>query len=363
MSKRIVIVGGGYLGAELAKALENDAQVTLVEQADHFVHAPAMIRAVVDPALLDRALIPYDRLLSNGEVLHGRVTEVDHAGVTLSDGRRVEGDYIVLATGSTHISPFKPVGGDIEALRQANRQVHEQLLHARSVVIVGSGAVGIELAGEIAHAMPEKKIMLLSDKQALLPEMPRKLGRSLEAKLRAEGVEIVFGARAANLQSTSEPHAGTIQLDNGQSISADIVFPAIGSKANSSLLEMLPDVRKTAAGRIATDGWMRPSSLENVFAAGDVAENGDAMTIVAIARQLPWLTKTLKGLVSGKNLVDMKPYSPWKKAPILLPLGPHKGSSFLVLFTAGNWVTSKIKGLDLFLTKYNKSFGRNQSAS
>ncbi|MES0880577.1 NAD(P)/FAD-dependent oxidoreductase [Roseibium sp. SCP14] len=359
MSKRIVIVGGGYLGAELAKALETEAEVTLVEQANHFVHAPAMIRAIVKPELLERALIPYDKLLSKGQIERGRVTGVDHAGVTLDDGRRVEGDYIVLATGSTHTSPFKPVRGDIDALKQANRQVHEKLLQAQSIAIVGSGSVGIELAGEIAHAMPEKKIVLVSDKKALLPDMPRKLGRSLEAKLKSAGVEIVFGARAENLQSTSEPYTGTVQLDNGQTITVDLIFPVIGSKANSSLLETLPDVRKTAAGRIATDGWMRPSSLENVFAAGDVAENGDAMTIVGITRQLPWLTKTLKAVLSGKSIVDVKPYVPWKKAPILLPLGPRKGSSFLVLFTAGNWVTSKIKGLDLFLTKYNKSFGRN----
>ncbi|MEM9630667.1 MAG: FAD-dependent oxidoreductase [Pseudomonadota bacterium] len=358
MSKRIVIVGGGYLGAELAKALETEAHVTLVEQADHFVHAPAMIRAVVKPELLDRALIPYDKLLSKGQIVRGRVTEVDHAGVALDDGRRVDGDYIVLATGSTHTSPFKPVGGDIEALKQANRQVHEKLLQAQTIAIVGSGSVGIELAGEIAHAMPEKKVVLISDKKTLLPEMPRKLGGSLEAKLKSAGVEIIFGARAQNLQITGEPYAGTVQLESGQNITADLVFPAIGSKANTSLLETLPDVRKTAAGRIATDGWMRPSSLENVFAAGDVAENGDAMTIVGITRQIPWLAKTLKGILAGKSLVDMKPYMPWKKAPILLPLGPSKGSSFLILFTTGNWVTSKIKGLDLFLTKYNKSFGR-----
>ena len=56
---------------------------------------------------------------------------------------------------------------------------------------------------------------------------------------------------------------------------------------------------------------------------------------------------------------DLRLYVPWKKAPILLPLGPVKGSSFLILMTAGNWVTSKIKGQNLFLNKYNRVFGRS----
>ena len=47
MGKRIAIVGGGYLGAELAKAMDDIADVTLIEPRSHFVHASAMIRAVV----------------------------------------------------------------------------------------------------------------------------------------------------------------------------------------------------------------------------------------------------------------------------------------------------------------------------
>ncbi|MCV0429628.1 MAG: FAD-dependent oxidoreductase [Roseibium sp.] len=358
MSKRIVIVGGGNLGSELARSLETEAEVTLIEQAERYVHAPAMIRAVVDPKILDKALIPYENLLSRGKFVRGQVTEVDASGVTLADGSRVDADYIVLATGSSNSLPFKPTSGDVEALKRANHEVHEKLLDAKTIAIVGGGAVGIELAGELAHAMPEKEIVLVSDKATLMPGKPANLGRSLEAKLKSAGVEIIFGARGENLENSSEPYAGTVRLTNGRVITADLIFPVIGSRANSALLTTLPDVEVTSNGRVASDGWMRPSSLENVFAAGDVADNGDAMTIVAVSRQVPWLTKTLKALLSGKPLKDIKPYVPWKSAPILLPLGPVKGNSFLVLFTAGNWITRKIKGTDLFLTKYNKAFGR-----
>lgn len=358
MSKRIALIGGGFIGAELAKNLDEKAEVTLIEQRSHFVHAPAMIRAVVDPSLLDRALIPYDQLLKRGTFLQARATAVDESGVTLDDGRKIEADYIVVATGSENATPFKPKGASIDALRADNARINGTLKSANTVAIVGAGAVGTELAGEIAHAMPDKKITLISNQSALFPDLPEKLGRSLKSKLEAIGVELILGARADNLESLVEPYSGTLQLSNGKELAADLIFPVIGSRAVPQLLETLPGAQKGTANRVKVDPWMRPSELPNVFAAGDVAEMGDAMTTVAASRQRPWLEKTLTALANGKTVEDLKPYKPWNKAPILIPLGPDKGSSFLSLFTVGDTLTRKMKGQDLFLSKYNKILGR-----
>ncbi|MDD9739375.1 FAD-dependent oxidoreductase [Marinovum sp. SP66] len=359
MSKHIAIIGGGYIGAELAKSLDNAAEVTLIEPRSHFVHAPAMIRAVVDPALLDRALIPYDRLLKNGRVLRARANGIDADGVTLDDGQRVAADYIVVATGSSNATPFKPVGDDIDGLRQANQRVHDQLNAARRIGIVGAGAVGTELAGEIAHAMPDKEITLISDTGRLFPTMPEKLGTALASKLRDAGVTLVLGKRAENLQSLTEPYAGRLKLSDGSELEFDLIFPVLGSRASSELLDGLPDTQKSTANRVKVDRWLRPSSLPNVLAAGDLADAGDGMTIVATSRQLPWLKATLKGFISGKPLEQMKPYKPWgPKAPILVPLGPKRGNSFLGLFTAGDLLTRKMKGENLFVRKYSKLLNR-----
>lgn len=359
MSQKIAIIGGGYVGAELAKALDDTAQVTLIEPRSHFVHAPAMIRAVVDPSLLDRALIPYDRLLTNGQILASKATGIDAKGVTLSDGTRVEADQIVVATGSGNAMPFKPQDADIAGLKADNQRIHEQLIAARSIGIVGAGAVGTELAGEIAFAMPDKQVTLISSDDALFPTMPSKLGTSLAAKLRKAGVTLILGQLAENLKSMTEPYTGSLELADGTQHDFDLIFPVIGSRANSELLETLEGVEKTTANRIRVDPWMRPSSLPNVFAAGDVADAGDAMTIVAISRQLPWLKAALSGLAQGKSVEDIEPYKPWgSKAPILVPLGPKLGNSFLGLFTAGNLITRKLKGADLLLSKYNKLLGR-----
>lgn len=360
MTKRITIVGGGYLGAELAKSLDDTAEVTLIEPRSHFVHAPAMIRAVVDPSLMDRALIPYDNLLKYGQVIRARAIGIDAEGATLENGGRVPADFIVVATGSSNAMPFKPVGPDVDGLRQANQRVHQQLKAARTIGIVGAGAVGTELAGEIAFGMPGKKVTLISDADRLFPTMPDKLGAALARKLRDAGVTLVLGNKAENLKSLTEPYAGSLKLSDGSEYGFDLVFPVLGSRASSDLIEGLPGAQKSTANRVKVDPWLRPSSLPNLFAAGDVSDAGDGMTIVATSRQLPWLKATLKGLVAGKRLEDMKPYKPWgPKAPILVPLSPTRGNSFLGLFTAGDFLTRKLKGENLFLNKYNKLLNRS----
>lgn len=357
---RLVIIGGGYLGSDLAKSLDREMDVTLIERATHFTHAPAMIRAVVDPSLLDQAQIPYSGLLEQGKVVQGEAVAVDGAGVTLADGSRIVGDTIVLATGSSNAAPFKSASGDIEGLRADNARWNSALRPAERVLIIGAGAVGTELAGEIAHAHPEKSVTLVASDPALFPGFPAKLGKSLQAKLEAMGVEVITGARAQTLPGRDAPEGGTVKLSNGRKIEADLIVPAVGSRALTSVADTLPGVDRAADGRIKVDGYLRPSSLPNVFAAGDIAAAGDAMTIVAISRQKPWLEKTLKSLASGKRIEGLKPYAPWgEKAPILVPLGPARGSAFLMIATLGDRVTRMMKGRDLFISKYRKLLGQS----
>jgi apoptosis-inducing factor 2 len=96
MAKRVIVVGGGYAGAAVARALDEAAEVRLVHARDCFVHNVAAIRGVVDPSLLDRILIPYGRLLRRGSAQQSIVVGVSSQGVTLADGQQIEGDVVVV---------------------------------------------------------------------------------------------------------------------------------------------------------------------------------------------------------------------------------------------------------------------------
>ena len=358
--KRVIIIGCGYAGYPLARSLDQHVDVVVVEPRDAFLHNVAAIRAVTDPALLERIILPYGKLLKRGKVLRDRVTSIEGNAVKLASGGTLEGDVIVIATGSGYARPFKPESDTLADFAAISRATHEQVRAAKSVAIVGAGTVGTELAGEIAVAMPGKKISLISSSPKLFPNYPEGLGRRLQAQLKALRVDVVTGT-VKSLESTTMPFKGRLELNSGQSIDADIVFPAVGSKADGNLTRNIKGAEFDNLGRMKVDGWLRPAGLKNVFVTGDAVSAGDHMSIVAILRQQPWLTKTIRAVLSGRKIEKLPAYTPWPSPPVLVPLGPRKGASVLPVtrkgLVVGPFLTSAIKGKSLFIPRYHHEFG------
>jgi NADH dehydrogenase FAD-containing subunit len=359
--KRVVIVGGGYAGTALARALDAAVEVVLVEPRDRFVHNVAAIRALVEPTLLRKIVIPYDRLLKRGHMVHDRAIAVDGSSVRLAGGGHVEGDIIVVATGSHYARPFKPEAESVPSFMAASRANHQALMAAKTVAIIGAGAVGTELAGEIAAAFPAKRITMITGASALFPAYPSNLGRKLEAQLKAMRVTLRMGEPARPPKSNDTPFAGRVDFTAGDPVVADLVFPVMGSKPVNDILRALPGVTLDALGRAIVDPWLRPATTPNLFAIGDVAAAGDHMSIIAITRQQPWLAKTIKALIDGRALESLPAYTPWPAPPILIPLGPSKGASVLPFtrkgLVVGSIPTAAIKGRNLFVSRYLKDFG------
>ena len=358
---KVAIIGGGYAGFELAKALDSHVAVTLIEAREAFVHNVGSPRSVAHPDLIDRIVFPYDRLLKRGQVLRGRAKAVDAAGVTLKDGSRIEANAIVVATGSNYAAPFKPQGDSIAAFKVQLREVAAQVKAAERIVIVGAGAVGVELAGEIKAVYPDKAVALATNQQQLFPMYRNELHDALLGKLAALGIELHLGQAAKDLARTDQPHEGAITLPDGTRLSG-LIVPAIGARVAESPAHALPGVRRSANGQLAVDPWLRPSGLTNVFAIGDLAATGEGMTVVSASRHAPWLAGTIHKLAGGQTLESLPAYKPWKVPPILIPLGPKSGASVLPLgsrgMVVGDWLTTMIKGKDLFIPRYDKEFGR-----
>jgi NADH dehydrogenase FAD-containing subunit len=358
---RVAIVGGGYAGFNLARLLDAYADVTLIEAREAFVHNVAAIRAVTDPALSSRIVIPYDRLLVRGRVVHGRAEAIDANGVTLKDGDRIEADAVVVATGSGYAAPFKPTGDSAAEFAARLAEVTSQVDEADHLVIVGAGAVGVELAGEVKAASPAKRVSLISDQPRLFPPYRSELHDKLTARLAALGVELHLGQAASRLERTDAPYIGEVVLADGTRL-AGLVFAAIGARVSRSPAHALAGTREQPNGQLEVDRWLRPSSLPNVFAIGDLAATGEGMTVVSTMRQTPWLAKTLRQLARGAKLEDLPAYKPWPLPPILLPLGPDRGASVLPLgprgWVVGDRLTRAIKGRHLFIPRYHKEFRR-----
>jgi NADH dehydrogenase FAD-containing subunit len=165
----VVVVGGGYGGINVAKALDDIANVTLVDPTEAFVHNVAAWRALVEPKWLERIFLPYERLLANGRFLRDRAVGVDGSSVRLASGDVLEPDYLVLATGSAYPFPAKTEEPDIASAVSRHTAAHEALAAADRVLIVGAGPSGLELAGEIKAFFPSKHVILVGVSDDVLP--------------------------------------------------------------------------------------------------------------------------------------------------------------------------------------------------
>jgi apoptosis-inducing factor 2 len=176
--KSIVIVGGGHAGIALANSLSakldpSTHSLTLVTTRPFFAFLPPMVRLAVtgDEEMADKVLMPYDHLFvnGNGKIVMGTVIRVDdHATggcVVLDSGDTVNYDILVLATGSKWNAVQAPdTREDVSTwLKAASAGIR----NAKSIVLVGGGAVGAEFAGEIKDIAPVSFVLCSNHRQLM----------------------------------------------------------------------------------------------------------------------------------------------------------------------------------------------------
>ena len=232
---RVTIVGGGYGGITAAKALDDVAEVTLVEQKDTFVSHAAALRAAVDRDWAEKIFLPYDRLLTNGRVVHGTVLTVRGATVEVSGHGQIEADYLVLATGTAYPFPAKHMESSSVIAKARIERVHTNLEQSSRALIVGAGAVGIELAGEITSAFPDVKVTMLEAADRILPagDYKPEIREAISDQLAQRGVEIITGDSLSFLPPVDVGVLSPFRVttENGRQLEADMWFRAYGSAA------------------------------------------------------------------------------------------------------------------------------------
>jgi NADH dehydrogenase FAD-containing subunit len=325
----VVVVGGGYGGIRAAKALDDVADVTLVDPTEAFVHNIAAWRALVEPEWLDRIFFPYEYLLAHGRFLRDRAVAVDGRGVMLGSGEVLEPDYVVLATGSAYPFPAKTEELDIASARARHRAAHEALVAADRALIVGAGPAGLELAGEIKAFFPRKHVTVAdASEDILVGPYPEALREELRRQLDALGVELRLGTAISELPTAPPATLAPIAIataDGGELV-ADIWFRAFGVRAHTEYLEGgALENRRDERGYIRVDEHLRVLGETQLFALGDLADADRDMAGIA-SRQAGVVAANIRALISGTGELTS-----YEKLPplIAIPLGPEGGAGFL----------------------------------
>ncbi|NBE95814.1 FAD-dependent oxidoreductase [Nonomuraea sp. KC401] len=328
MRTTVAVVGGGYGGITVAKELDSVTDVVLIEPRDTFVHHVAALRGLTDAQWTDRLFLSYDRLLARGTVIRDRGVQVDETSVTLRSGTRIEADYIVLATGSAY--PF-PAKVDVEDSATAKNRYHatrKALAQADSVLLLGAGPVGLELAGEIKTAWPDKSVTIVDRGHEIVSggysdEFRAELRRQLDAM----GIRVILGAHLRE-QPPSEPgEAGTFAatLHSGEQLTADIWFRCFGSGPDTGYLTGDLATARQSGGRLAVTDDLRLPGLQRVFALGDITAIQEPKQAGTAIGHAAVIAANIRALVEGNGALTV--YRPGPPG-IVLPLGPHGGATY-----------------------------------
>lgn len=359
MPASVVVIGGGYGGFKVAKELDNDADVVLVERKDAFVHNVAALRAAVDPDWAPRIFLPYHGLLKRGRVVRDLAVLVRPGEVTLAHGGVLPADYIVLATGSTYPFPAKSPADDTETALKAYETVQAALAAASRILLLGAGPVGLEMAGEITSKWPDKSVVIIDVADRILTGGYRdELRDALAAQLANRRVEVLLGsplvADPAPQPGVLEPF--TVMTAAGTRIDADLWLRCHGVHPVTDYLSDELAHARTDAGQIQVDTHLRVRGHDRIFAIGDITALAEPKMAGRAGRHAEAVVANIKAMITG-DAPDTE-YAPLPPV-ILVPLGPDGGAAQLpgTDDILGPELASQYKGRELFIGTYRELLG------
>jgi NADH dehydrogenase len=290
---RVLILGGGYAGATVARGLGDRAAVTIVAD-DNFLLFTPMLAEVASGDVDPRHIItPVRQLAPQAALVQGRVATIDIAGRSVEVQPRFDlpaitlaWDVLVLALGSVP-NTFGVPGAEeyclffktiLDALRIRNRLL--ALLEAGSsngdpqltrVAVIGAGYAGVELAAALSDFLrsaaerfypeaPTPHLFLVDSVDRVTPTLSPGLSVAAARALHRRGVELVLGSAVAGVTGKG------LVLGDGRFLEAGTVIWVAGVRPNP----LVADIGLvTAKGRLVVDHSL--TAAPNIFALGDLA--------------------------------------------------------------------------------------------
>jgi dihydrolipoamide dehydrogenase len=305
----VVVVGGGPAGEEAAARLaDHGLAVAIVEdrlvggECAHWACMPA--KALLRPyeALAEARRIPGAREAVNGHldvdaVLRRRdeiigspddsaqIPFLESHGITLFRGRgRIVGERlvlvgreelearraVVLSGGSVPLVPAIEGLGDLDGGIWTNRDATTTHDIPRRMVVVGGGAVGVEMAQ--AFQTLGSRVTLIEAQHRLLPLEEEFAGAQLAAALEKNGVEVLTGHSVVRF--AQDNGAATVATSAGHSARGDVVLVALGRRPETEDLGV-ETVGLEPGAFVVVDASMQVPTVPWLYAVGDI--NGRAL--------------------------------------------------------------------------------------
>ncbi|KAL6005456.1 hypothetical protein ACLOJK_006023 [Asimina triloba] len=341
--KRVVVVGGGVGGALLAKQLQHHADVILIDP----------LRSAVEPTFLQRGIVAHTEYLKKGRVVVACAGDVTENDVITTEGRSISYDYLVIATGHRDYVPR-----DRPSRVQQLHKDHEKIISSKSILVVGGGPTGVELAAEIAVDFPDKKVTLVHGGPRLLQFIGSRASHKTLEWLGSKRVDVLLD-QYVDVESWSEGER-TYETTGGETIVADCHFLCTGRPLGTSWLEetMLRDALDKESRRLMVDEHLRVIGCNNIFAIGDVTDVPEIKQGYLAQRHAYVVAKNIKTLIKRGEEGKLATYKAGKLMSVV-SLGRYEAVAQFPFTTLIGIVPGMIKSRDLFVGKTRKMLGLN----
>ncbi|XP_019151144.1 PREDICTED: apoptosis-inducing factor 2-like [Ipomoea nil] len=353
--QRVVVVGGGVAGSIVAYSLQDHADVFLIDSKEYFEIPWASLRSIVEPAFAKRSLINHYEYLPKANIIVSSAVDIKSSQVLTAQARLIGYDYLVIATGHTYNNPCTKQ--DKICHYQAE---HDRIRAANSVLIIGGGATGVELAAEITVDFPDKKVTLVHEGTRLVDFLREKASAKILNWLISKKVEVILG-QSVDLESSID---GAYVTTGGETIAADCHFLCMGKPVGSSWLkETFLNDSLDDNGRLLVDSNLRVMRHNNVFAVGDIANTNETKQGSLAQKHAFLVAKNLKLLISGGNDDRLAAYKPSSTGLAIVSLGRREALAQIMFMSYVGRLPGLIKSGDLFVGRTRKQLGLNPDAS
>lgn len=293
----LLVIGSGPAGVSAAAAFREhspDGSILILSADPDMPYArPPLSKDYLQGDTDDIALHPPSWYDDRGIELRLGVAadKLDADGHTVTAGaRRFEYRKLVLATGATPVPLPVPGGARARQLRSAGdaAALRSAAATAKSAVVIGAGFIGCEAAASLA-VQGLSVTIVAPDRAPQAKRLGEDAGGRLRALVQDTGARFLGGVTVNGIDNDG------VRLDDGTTITADLILAATGAAPQSGLAEAAG--LEICQSRVVVDSAMR-TSAPDVFAAGDVAlaDNETAGRHLAVEH---WQDADDQGAIAG----------------------------------------------------------------
>lgn len=352
VSTNVLIVGGAYAGLSALVAIKNhlktrewtkDFSVTLVEPKSGLLNILGIPRSIVDVDFAKTQYVPFQdlndisfgRLISDDkyvcetlgeklqasesgfcvEYIQGKIEELTSLSAIYSlnnsetERAKIAFDFVVIASGRNRKWPTSPLAYNYKEYMEEMVDFNKNVSECKRIGVIGAGAVGIEIAGDIKNKFVDKDVFLIHPHPQFPPEpLPTEFQKACRKSLEDSGVIVMTEKRVAD-----EAADRTLTFTDGETLKTDFNYWCNSFRNNTDLLKGDLEKFVTVLNNIHVNEYLQlqmpdeEQPLSNVFAIGDLCE-------LPIIKSAGWalymgrqVANNIISLVIDGNLVEKMP--------------------------------------------------------